>query len=186
MEKYKHYDVDIMCQYAGDGQYLKKIAAEKIEYVELPIIFRQSNHIKAITYTNKDGKKVITIVAPFGGDPDPLYPREVILSMFEAPIDGDYDALYYDIIGQIHGAEPQRMRSRFSVVLSAVRKEIAENEPTANMLEMDDEEDATPVDYALIKRRLGWYGYTPDDIANITVTDVDKELLQKIIDADFI
>lgn len=171
---YTHYGEKVLHQFGGEGfDFEEMLDKSGMEYGFLPV-FYPSNKSIAIAYYIKDGVKKYAV-----WDDMDVYMTEKI------PEDCDWIKLIEDVKGQMHGEEPQKLKSRFA---AAVDLAVAKGQDTISKRHNYDpmeimflpEKEENEI-FWIAKYELIDYGYSVDYIKNHTETDANEEYVEKIL-----
>ena len=180
MDKYFHNGIEVVYQIIN-GRFLNQLHGNNIRPTELP---EEDLNYRVFRYAYQNRIHYAAIV-PFQANG---YAEQVFITD-QVPEDG-FKHLIDDVINQVDGGSPARIRSRFSI---AYEKALSQTDMYLNFYSSNGSYRESPQDLGInigldsrearnhfLKIELESYGYTKEIIDMIEVPDVDMDKIRKL------
>ena len=164
MEKYLHYNEEVIYQQLADTSFKEELKKNDIDYMELPILDSD-----VITYI-KDGKRKYACIVV--NNTAETYIENVYITD-QMPLDMNWENLVLDCKGQRNGEPPMEMETKAKVICDKA-EEMALAEAKCGFWEIPE------VDPKIFRMALISLGYNLDDIYEMDHHDIDEEFLDRM------
>lgn len=172
VEKFEHYGEKIILRRSPKP--LRKDLTERgVEWLELPVILNDDASNAVIQY-NKNGHTAYAIAVGRTSHTSDWYDDEIQLFFSMPPVDGDYWALFTDVIYQENGHAPAAMPSKARMVIDAARKSIPYTFDEILYGISEEEKNKRCV------RELRHMGILLETLKTIPHPDVSDEIIEKL------
>lgn len=167
MKEFKHYGKSVYKQVTGK-EFRAVLRDNNIQYIDLPLI-----DVDVVKY-EKDGITKYAVLRELVVPEDYL---EVVYTTEFIPDDCDWEKLIEDVDRQERGEEPAIMPTKLKLIL-----DMAENMAR----EKSDDDFMSMMSEGVSTEELGWalisLGYNKDKISTMDASDVDKDLLDNLME----
>lgn len=167
MKEFKHYGKSVYKQVI-DKDFRSVLRDNNIQYIDLPLL-----NVDVIKY-EKDGITKYAVIR------DLIVPEEFVEAVYiteSIPDDCNWESLVEDVDAQEHGEEPALMSTKLKHIL-----DMAENMAR----EKSDDDFMSLMSGGVSTEELGWalisMGYNKDKISTMDTSDVDKSLLNDLME----
>ena len=167
MKKFIHYGKEVIYQQLNDATFRDALDKEGISYIELPLI---ENDV--LMYEKNGIEKYACIVK--GNAPD-VYIENVYITT-QIPLDLSWENLLLDCLGQTHGEEPMRLKTKAKMICEKSISMVLE-ENVGREKEFWTEKKVDPREFRLALCTLG---YSIERILEMDHYDVSSEFLEEM------
>lgn len=166
MKKFTHYGVEVIHQYIElEFQFEDALTEKGIEYIYLPINPNNDIRNNVVKYFIDGNAKYALLIG-----------NHCIITT-AVPEDGNWYNLYLDVIDQISGEDPQKMKSKARMIIEKAEKWAKE--------ELIDKNDITSFLKTPIVHDIGIkciaLGYEPERLLKMPHEDIANEYLEELI-----
>ena len=166
MKKFTHYGIEVAHQYVElEFQFEDALVKEGIEYTYLPINPNNDIRNNVVKYFINGSTRYALLIG-----------NHCIITT-AVPEDGDWYNLYLDVIDQISGEDPQKMKSKVRIIVEEAEKWAKE--------ELIDKKDITsflknPTVHDIGNKCVA-LGYDPERLLKMPHEDISDEYLEELI-----